>query len=257
MSFENFKKYVAAIANENQDDIFSFEYKEKKYWLKRARPTKSKFYHKFYYKLFPFEILLPVDNKTGEEAVLFEVDKINKFKSLDINTPNVVLVTEEYFVLEDAGKAIHAYIREKDITEKELYFFVDKLVDILVEIHNKGQYHGGAQTRNFIYSKNTVYAIDFEDSFDESIDLEILQFRDLILLLLSFTKIKANIDFDYKYVIETYIEKSQNFNFKSRLKILYSKLSWLVYISEMNVVNKMIGKDVKNFFTFLRSIKDL
>lgn len=257
MNLEEFKKYLEKLLKDNQNEIFSFDYKGNKYWLKRARETQSSLSHKIYYKLFPFEVLLPVEAKTAKESLRFETSKIEHFQSLGIKTPQIVLKTDDYFVLEDCGKMVNSYIRKRDITKENMYYFVDKLVDTLVLIHNNNQFHGGAQARNFIYKDEELYVIDLEDSFDRSIDLKLLQYRDLILLLLSFTKTRSSFEFDYHYVIETYIEKSQNFTFKQRLQSLGNKLSWLINLSEIKFINKMLGRDVKGFFKLLKSLKNL
>lgn len=253
----DFTNYINTLVLENKDEVFSFTYDNKKYWLKRARATKSPLLHKIYFKIFPFEILLPVETKTPKEALDFETSKIEKFQSFGIKTPHIVVKTDEYFVLEDCGKMVNSYIRKRDISKDEMYYFVDKLVDTLVLIHNNNQFHGGAQARNFIYNNREICVIDFEDSFDKSIDIKLLQFRDLILLLLSFTKTRAGFEFDYKYVIESYIEKSSNFEFREKLISMGNKLSWLINLSEIKIIKKILGRDVKGFFKFLKSLKSL
>jgi tRNA A-37 threonylcarbamoyl transferase component Bud32 len=257
MNMEVFKKYVSDILKNNQDEIFLFEYENKKYWLKKARATESTVSHKIYYKFFPFEILLPVEKKSPQESLSFETNKIEHFKTLGIKTPNIVLKTDEYFILEDCGKMVNSYIRRRDITQERMRYFVDKLIDTLVTIHSNNEYHGGAQARNFIYKDGEVFVIDLEDSFGTDIDLKLLQFRDLMLLLLSFTKTRSSFEFDYKYVIERYIEKSYNYDFKKRLITFGNKFSWLIRLSEINILNKMLGRDVKGFFKLLKSLKSL
>lgn len=257
MNHEELKKYVESNLKVNSTDIFSFNYNNQKYWLKKARETQSSFTHKLYYKLFPFEVLLPVKYKTAEESIVFETTKIESFKQMGICTPNIALKTKEYFVLEDCGKNVNSYIRKRDISKDTMRYFIDKLIDTLVLIHNNNQFHGGAQARNFIYNNGTIYVIDLEDSFENDIDLKLLQFRDLVLLLLSFTKTRASFDFDYKYVIDTYVQKSKNKDFEHRLYLMSKKLSWLISVSDLKVVNRFLGRDVKGFFNFLKALQSL
>lgn len=257
MNLSKFQKHVTNTLIENQNEVFSFNYDNKKYWLKKARATHSTIAHKIYYKLFPFEVLLPVKEKTAVESIRFEIDKIKYFKKIGLNTPNIILHTENYFVLEDCGKMVNSYIRKRDITQEKMTYFIDKLVDTLVLIHNNGEFHGGAQARNFLYNNGKIFVIDLEDSFDNNIDLKLLQFRDLFLLLLSFTKTRSSFEFNYKYVIESYIAKSNNNDFKQRFISLGSKLSWLISLSEIKIINKFLGRDVKGFFKLLKSIKSL
>ncbi len=62
-----------------------------------------------------------------------------------------------------------------------MYYYIDNMLLQLSKIHNNNEYHGGAQARNFTYKDGEISVIDFEDSFSKDINLDVLQFRDLIL----------------------------------------------------------------------------
>ena len=203
MNLEEFIKKEALL---NKSDIFSFDFEDKKYWLKRARKTKPNRIQKFFYRIFPFELLIPALAKDSKEALVFETTKIEKFKKLGINVPNIVYKSQDFFVLEDCGDSVNSYLRTKNITQDKFYYFVEKLLIELSKIHNCGQFHGGTQLRNFTYKDEKVFVIDFEESFDSNISLETLQFRDFLLFILSFIKIKEiNFEIDYSYIINIYI----------------------------------------------------
>ncbi len=254
MSFETF---VIQENSKNSNEIIPIFYENKKYWIKKARATTSSKLHKFCYIFFPFEILLPVKNKTSKEAILYETSKIEKLKKYKVNTPQIVFKNEDFFILEDCGKTINSYIRKKEITKEKMYYFIDKLIIELSKIHNNNDFHGGAQARNFTYKDGKVFVIDLEDSFESNVDLKLLQFRDLLLLLSSFTKTKANFELDYKYIIDKYISLTNNYNFKNRLKKLASKISFLIFLSNIKFVNNFLGKDVKSFFKLFNFFKNL
>ncbi len=254
----NLKQSVQNALLEHQNlDVFSIIFEEKRVWIKKARETKSSNLHKFYYYIFRLEILLPVKEKTTHEALSFELEKIKYFKSLGINTPDVLLENQDYFVLADAGKMVNSYVRKRDITEEKMYYFIDKVIAVLAQIHNNDQYHGGAQFRNFTYLDGKVSVIDLEDSFDESVDLKTLQFRDLFLTLLSLTKTRASFDLDYSSIIEGYCEKTNNFEFKKRLHNMASKISWVIALSDLKLIQKFMGRDVKGFFKLMKALEQL
>lgn len=252
-----FEKLIKKELEQNSSDIFPLIFEDQKYWVKQARATQSSSLHKFYYFLFPFEVLLPVKAKTAQDALQFETNKLKQFNELGITTPHIAYQDENVFALEDCGKNINSFIRKRDISKERMYFFIDALLETLAKIHNNGLFHGGAQARNFTFKDDKVYVIDLEDSFEESIDLELLQFRDLLLLLLSLTKTRASFDMDYEYVIEKYIALTNNSSFKMRLKQLASKISWLYRISQIKWVKKLLGRDVKGFFKLIKALKEL
>lgn len=254
MSLESFliEKY-----RENSNEIFHVTFEDTRYWIKKARPTKSLFSHRFFYLLSKIEVLLPVQNKSKKDAMEYETSKIEKFKSLGINTPKIIYKSSDFFVLEDCGRTINSYIRKRDISKDRMYYFIDKLLWELSKIHNCGEFHGGAQARNFTYKEGEVYAIDLEDSFEEDTDLKLLQYRDFLLLLLSFTKTRACFELDYLYIINKYISLTNNVEFKARLKRVANKLSFFIFLSDIKFINKVIGRDGKGFFKLLKILKNL
>ena len=105
-SFEDIAKKEYEKSN---NDIFPFIFEEKQYWLKKARATKPDKIQKFFYKFFPFELLIPPIVKSSKEALLYEISKLEKFKELGINVPKVVLKNSDYFILEDSGKSVNRF----------------------------------------------------------------------------------------------------------------------------------------------------
>ena len=255
---KNFEQLVLKLNNEKDKEIFSFEYKSKKYWLKKARATKSFFSHKLFYKIFPIAVLLPVEEKSDSESILFETSKIRRLKEKGINTPNIVFQNNDFFILEDCGRTANSNIRKKDISKEKMYYFIDILLLEISKIHNLNEFHGGAQARNFTYKNEKIFVIDLEDSFDNSINLKVLQLRDLILFLLSLTKTRANFDVDYEYVINKYVELCpMNKDFKIKLKELAKKIYFLITISQFTFIIKIIGRDGQGFFKLFLILKNL
>lgn len=249
---------IFSLSKDNKEEIFSFEYATQKYWLKRARATKSNLIHKLFYKLTNIDILLPVENKSDKQSLVYETTKIQRLKEKGVCTPNIVFKNEEFFVLEDSGKMVNSYIRKRDITKEKMYYYIELMLKELALIHNNKEFHGGAQARNFIYKKNKVTVIDFEDSFDKSISLETLQFRDLILFLLSLTKTRASFELDYDFIINQYIQLvPKNKDFRKRLKKLANRLSFFISLSQVKFIKNIMGRDGEGFFKLLLILKNL
>jgi len=252
-----FKEFIKKENSKNDAEIFSTLFKEQKMWIKKARATTSSTLHKFYYRLFPFEILIPVEVKSAQEAIEYETNKIEYFKTLGVNTPVVLYKDSELFVLEDCGKNVNSYIRKRDITQEKIYYYINKILEALSKIHNSGNFHGGAQARNFTYNEGVVYAIDLEDSFSKDIEIETLQFRDLVLFLISLTKTRTSFSLDYDYIIEQYIALTNKKTFKSKLIQLANKISWVLYFCEIKFINNLLGRDVKGFIKLFRTLQKL
>ncbi len=254
MNLEEFTKKEVLL---NKKEIFSFDFEGKKYWLKKARATRPNKIQKFFYKIFSFELLIPSLEKSPKDALTFETTKIEKFKKLGINVPNIVYKNEDFFVLEDTGKNLNSFLK-KNIDESKFYYFVENLLIELSKIHNSKEFHGGAQIRNFTYKNEKVFAIDFEESFESNTTLETLQFRDFLLFLLSFTKLKKlSFEVNYNYIIDKYIELTNNKNVIYKLKNIGKRLKFFIYLSQNSFLKKFLGSDVINFFKLLKILNSL
>lgn len=255
---ETFEQTAYKLFKEKNKEIFSFVYEDKKYWLKKARPTKSNFMHKLVYKVFSIEVLIPVLEKKSHESIYFETSKINSLKEKQINTPFIKLINKDFFILEDCGKTVNSYLKDKNLKKEKAYNLIDLVLAELSKIHNEKEFHGGPQTRNFTFKDGKIYTIDFEENFDTNIDIVTLQVRDLILFLISIARLKLDFDFDYESIINRYIELSpQNKYFKEKLKTLASKISFLISFSQVKFINRIIGKEARSFFKLFLMLKNL
>ncbi|RBQ31394.1 kinase [Arcobacter sp. FW59] len=241
-------------------EIFPFIFDEKQYWLKKARATKPNKIQNFFYVFFKFELLIPSLYKTSKEALEFESSKLERFKSMGINVPNVVYKCEDFFVLEDTGESVYSYFKtiEKDMKEEEFYYFVDLMIVELAKIHNLGFFHGGSQMRNFTTKDKKVFVLDFEESFSKDTDIKTLQYRDFLLFLLSFTKFKKlNFQIDYIKIVTKYKELSNNKNFEFKLKKFSKRLSFFIKLSELKFIKRLLGSDVLQFFKLFKNLNSL
>ncbi len=89
--------------------------------------------------------------KTAKDSLEFETNKIERLKQKGVNTPKILIKNENFFVLEDSGKMVNSYIRKRDISKEEMYYYIELMLKELALIHNSNEYHGGAQARNLLY----------------------------------------------------------------------------------------------------------
>lgn len=236
----------------SKSDIFPFIFEGNQYWLKKARATKPDKLQDFFYKFFPFELLIPPLRKSKDEALKFEAQKLENFYNLGINVPKIVVKTDDYFVLADSGLSINTILRDKNILAKDFYFYVDLILEELSKIHSFNHFHGGTQLRNLTFKENKIIFIDFEESFDKSVDIKTLQYRDFLLFLLSFLKIKElSFKIDYEKIINRYLELSKNFEFKEKLIAFSKKLKFFLWLYKKDFIKKRVGSDVKYFFELI------
>lgn len=239
-------------------EVIPFIYEGNQYWLKKARATGPNKIQKFFYRFLPFELLIPPLVKDKKEALEFETSKIEKFEKLGINVPKIAYKCDDFFVLEDSGNSVNEFLRDENISKEKFYYFVDKLLVELSKIHNNNEFHGGSQTRNFTYKDEEVFVIDFEESFSSSVDIKSLQYRDFLLFILSFIKIKEpKFEVDYEYILNRYKELSSNEDIIKRLKKFSKKLRFLIWFSELSLIKKKLGTDVLNFFNFFKILNSI
>ena len=248
---KNLEKIVQAELDKIPElEIFKVNFEKKYLWIKLARATSSNILHHLTYKFTKNPIFTPVDKKTALQTLKYESSKLKRLYEKSIQVPKVVYLNNDFFALEDCGKTVHEHIKYNLIEDVDSLLV--KTMEQLANLHNINEYHGASQIKNFTYQDGKVYLIDFEESFDESIDLKALQFRDLFLFMFSIAK--YNIDTDYKKFIELYIEKTGNDDFFERFKELLSKFTFLMNLAQKKIVWKFLDKDSKSVYRLFKGI---
>lgn len=231
-------------------EILSFEFEGARYWIKRGRATGSNFFHRTAWRLTGFPLLIPVLRQNAAESRQHEADKIDRLEKLGLSVPKVVLRNDEWFVMTDTGPNLRRLLYKNAEPDQSLIL---SAFTALGNLHSQGCYHGGSQLRNLTWSQKKIHFIDFEENFDESINLKTLQLRDLFLLLFSFAK--DRIPVNYSRLIALYQHASGNDDFDRRLQQMFRKLGWLEKIIAFPPLWKLLDKDTKATYRLIQELK--
>lgn len=235
-----------------KSEVVPIFYNDKKYWVKIIRPSKSNLLHRLVYNLTKNPLLLPVENKSAHETMVNEILRIKELKKKGFSVPKVAGFTRDFFVLKDKGDSVYELLTHQNY--HNTHGLLLKCIEELSLIHVLDMYHGAAQIKNFIIKKDSVILIDFEESFDSSIPLKEIQYRDLFLFLFSISRLQ--IDVNYIALIEHYVAQTHNTNFQKRLINLSKKLLPIVHILQKKYIWKYLDKDTKgvcNLFVELQN----
>ena len=237
-----------------KNEIFDIQLNTKeKAWVKISRKTGSNLFHRLIYTITANPIIVPVENKSSRETLLFETSKLIRLRELSVPVPEILYKTDTYFVLEDCGSTIRDLIKKEKL--KEPMEVLGEIIIQLSTLHQNKEYHGGSQIKNFTYREGKVCFIDFEESFQDQVSLDDLQFRDLFLFLLSIGK--ESIEIDYILLINTYIEHTHKTDTIDRFHVLITKVDFLIKIIDNTFVGNLIDRDTKSVYKLLKALKDI
>jgi RIO-like serine/threonine protein kinase len=197
-----------------------------------------------------FPLLIPVESQSPREALEHESTKLRRLAAEGIPVPEVVLQTDSYFVMTHTGPNLRRLLYREGAGEP----LTRGAFLALASLHRRGEYHGGSQLRNLTWTGEKIAFIDFEEKFDDA-DLEILQLRDLFLLLFAFAK--DRIPLDYASHVRVYCEESGNRDFDRRLREMIRPLGWLERIVASPPLWKILDKDTKATYRLFQEIKKL
>lgn len=246
---------IQDLLKEKQSKVFKLDHGDSFVWLKKSRATKSNLLLKVVSSVCNIKGLMSVESKTKEEALCYEVSKLQSFKKSGIPVPEVVGCNKEFFVLENTGRNIRSYLRDENVSDIESENTIEKCLNILSSIHNMGDYHAGSQVKNYTIKDDIVTAIDFEDSFSSSININNIQYRDIFLFLVSLADLKREIN--YKEIIDIYKSNTNNKTIDQELKKAAWKLNFLTKMIEVNAINRRVGNDAIYSYNLIKDLQKL
>jgi len=240
----------AALAQPKKE-VLAFEHNGKRFWLKRARATGSNLLHRAAWRLSGFSLLTPVKRQDPRSALQHESQKLQRLQAKGIPVPQVYLVTDDFFVMEETGENFPTVLRKKLLEPSRQSYAL--LFRQLGALHRSGEYHGGSQIRKFTYRDDHVFLIDFEENFPDTVPLETLQFRDLFLLFFSLAKDRHPVD--YAAMTDLYAETSGNAWARDHLRHFAQKADPLGKIITFPPLWKILDKDTKATYRLIGELK--
>ena len=226
-------------------EVFPVEYKKKKYWVKRGRPSGSNLLQHFAWKMLHFPLLTPAENQSVEESIVYETEKIKRMHSLGIPVPSLILIEKKFFVMEDVGSPLYILLKKNPHILPHIY----TAIELLGALHRKKEYHGGAQLRNITMKDSGLFFIDFEEKFSSEVSLELLQIRDVFMFLLCLSK--HNFEYDYYLLLEKYITASGNLDIKKELEKISNSLRPVKKLLKPKPIRNILDKDTLAFARLL------
>ena len=118
---------------------------------------------------------------------VYEAQRLAHLQAQGIAVPRVILQHDDYIVMEHAGSSVEALLSHTQHRNTLLIPIMQSLVDL----HEAGQWHGGAQIRNLILKDQHLVRIDFEEKTGDVLPLHLAQAYDLLLCFNSLTKYLA------------------------------------------------------------------
>lgn len=246
---------IDRILNQKNVPVMKIEHQGRTLWLKQPKKTGSRRIHGLSYFVTRLKGLMPVEKKSSAQALRYEVAKLQRLKEKGIPVPDLIGYTDRYFIMADTGCDLRTCLRKKELSQAAAETVFENCVCLLSLIHSKNEFHGGSQIKNYTIKDDRVYAIDFEDSFSEKYRLNDIQFRDLILLLISLPSLGYEVD--YRSLIDIYRTRSKNCHVDADARRIAGKLNVIVNILDMDMVYSRVSRDVKNTLRLLKALQRL
>lgn len=231
-----------------------------KVWLKKASKRHPWWLYlpvQWLSKLLNIQILTPVPNYGGADAIHCEAKRIRQLEKIGVAVPKVLAESNAGLLIQDIAnhdqqlmQLDQALGRESDFQKRKYLFEIT--IHALKQIHAQNGYLSEAFARNILIdSQQNLSFIDFETDPRATLDLEICQARDWLCLLFS-TAFRFNEQ--ERPVMEQLVKQA----LKDRQDILYQlskvgrRFGWLNSVGVEKTGND--GKRMKIFLIFLKNL---
>lgn len=172
--------------------VFSAHYNGERLWVKTVaapRLRSSVLMQKAIAAVFALPMLQPARNRGGARGLADEATALHALAAAGFPVPPVIACTPDWLVLGDAGEALESKLNSvRDRAPDECWRLITAAGILLTRLHAAGQWHGGAQIRNFSWRGDAPGLLDFEDHDLPGMTLAEKQARDLLLFVYSLTR---------------------------------------------------------------------
>ncbi|WKS98985.1 kinase [Gallibacterium salpingitidis] len=164
----NFSQYVADLVAKNPDErVFPFNYEGKKYWIKQVEKTTG-----------AMRLLKP----NPKASLQREIKTLQYLNQHHAAVAQLVLVSDNYFVIEDVGQSIKRYLNEPQTTAEFAQRMLADAARALATLHQQNLFHGRPAIRDMGWKEDGVRFIDFESKIFSN-NLHLQQARDLLFYI--------------------------------------------------------------------------
>ncbi len=170
--------------------VFCLDFEGRRYWVKRQgqpRLRSSLLMQRILALVFGLDALKPArSGRLADEAAA-----LRHLHAGGWPVPEVITATPNRLVLGDGGSGIENLLNaEPDAARRRA--LIEACADLLLRLHAAGEWHGGAQIRNFSWRDGAPGLLDLEDHDLPGMNLAERQARDCLLLLYSLTRYDKN-----------------------------------------------------------------
>ncbi|MHA3058098.1 BUD32 family EKC/KEOPS complex subunit [Acinetobacter sp. ANC 4641] len=258
-----YQEFLEHTAPTQTESIQSYMIDDLKVWLKKASKRHPWWIYlplQWFSKLLNMQILAPVPNYGGADAIHCEAKRIRELEAIGASVPKVLAESDTGLLIQDISyhdqqlmQLDHAFARTSDFQQRQNLF--EAAIRALKQIHAKNNYLSEAFARNILIdSQQNISFIDFETDPRTTLDLEICQARDWLCLLFS-TAFRFNEQ--ERPVIEQLVREAlkDRQDILLRLNKVGCRFAWLNSVGVERTGND--GKRMKIFLIFLKNLKPI
>lgn len=230
-----FADYVELIYRQQKEErVHCFEYKGNKYWLKQPEHPRG------------IERLLKARPK---QLFQNELRTLLYLENKRAPVPHLLVATDHYFVLEDAGETLNHLLPIKSAVEKQQ--ILQDVVIALTNLHKMDLVHGRPAIRDIAWDNGIVRFIDFENHAHTR-DLTWKKMRDILVFMHSLCRTKDLTDKDILSTIRT-LEKTCETRVWTKSRQFLMANSWLYYL--LLPFKVVAGTDLLAFYRLFECVR--
>ena len=257
----NFADFLKASIDQQNESIQSYEYNGRKVWLKKASERHALWLYtplRWFARLLQLDALIPVPNRGGKEVIQCEYQRLTALQKLGIKTPQVLAVSHEGILIEDAGSSEHEVVQLDHAlaraisSEQRIQLYTDAILAIQ-SIHAKDSYLSEAFVRNILVDEDHQFTfIDFESDPVVLLSLIVCQVRDWLCFIFSSSYRLELTELDQASAI-FYQALNNNKKVYRDICNIGHKLQWILSFKPEKLGND--GKRIQKSMLFLKKLE--